>query len=257
MYNQMNNTKLHNLPKDEIMSKLDISKPGEHKKFEDFVNMAVHELKTPVTVLKAYLQIVTAQLNKENNQSHLKTLEKMDIQLDKLLHLILDLQDGVTANSDDIHCLMYDFYIDESIKLCFENAKATNPCCDIAFEIDDSNLLIKGDRDRIEQVINNLITNAIKYSGTKKCLKIKGYRREDSFIVSVLDNGMGIPLEKQKQVFQQFYRVESTASQQQPGLGLGLFICAEIIRKHAGEIGVKSEEGQGSEFWFSLPLKNS
>ena len=239
------------------MSKLDISKPGEHKKFEDFVNMAVHELKTPVTVLKAYLQIITAQLNKENNQSHLKTMEKMDMQLDKLLHLISDLQDGVNADSDEIHCLMYDFYIHESIKHCFENAKATNPGCEIELDIDDSNVLIKGDKDRIEQVINNLITNAIKYSGTQKRLKIKGSKSADKFVVSVLDNGMGIPLERQKQVFQQFYRVESTAAIKQPGLGLGLFICAEIIRKHNGEIGVQSEEGQGSEFWFSLPLKTS
>ena len=238
------------------MSKLDISKPEEHSKFEDFVNMAVHELKTPVTVLKAYLQIITAQLNKESNTTYLKTMEKMDIQLDKLLHLISDIQDGIIANSDDIHCLMNDFYINESIRLCYEGVKTTNPNWEIEMEVDDSELLVKGDRDRIEQVLNNLINNAIKYSGEQKYLKIKGSREGDRFIVSVFDNGLGIPLENQTKIFQQFYRVESIASKKQPGLGLGLFICSEIIRKHGGCIGVKSKEGKGSEFWFSLPLKN-
>jgi len=181
----------------------------------------------------------------------------MDIQLDKLLHLISDLQDGVTANSDDIHCLMNDFYINESIKLCADSAKATNPDATIICEIADSNPVINGDRDRIEQVLNNFITNAIKYSGNKKDLKIKCAKKDGELLISVTDNGIGIPAEKQDQIFQQFYRIDSPAAKQQPGLGLGLFICAEIVRRHNGTIGVNSKEGEGSEFWFSIPLKKS
>jgi signal transduction histidine kinase len=238
-----------------IMSKLNDTPSEDYKKFEDFVNMAVHELKTPVTVLKAYLQLIMAQLRRENQHNYIKTAEKMDVQLHKLLHLIDDLHDGVKANSDEIHCLMNDFNISESIRMCCENAKAMYPDFNIELEIEECDPIIRGDKDRIEQVLNNFINNAIKYSVDNKCIHVKCRRLDGQFVVTVFDHGIGIPEEKQDRVFQQFYRVESATERKRPGLGLGLFICAEIIKKHNGKIGVCSKEKEGSEFWFSVPVK--
>ncbi|MES2454849.1 MAG: HAMP domain-containing sensor histidine kinase [Bacteroidota bacterium] len=230
--------------------------PNERKTYEDFVNMAAHELKTPVTVLKAYLQMITMQLRKENQLGYIKTVEKMDLQLNKLLHLISDLQDGVQVNSEKLHCLMNDFDINESIKTCCDSAIATHPNCRIEYELDQSCPLLKGDHDRIEQVIHNFITNAVKYSGAELLVKIKSVKTENEVLVSVSDNGRGIPADQQSRIFEQFFRVKS-ASNQAGGMGLGLFICQEIIKKHEGRIGVNSTEGVGSEFWFSLPVKKT
>jgi len=226
----------------------------EGKRYEEFVNIAVHELKTPVSVLKAYLQMISRQLQLENQVSYMNIVEKMDLQLDKLLSLIADLQEGIHLNSEDFFCLMNDFDVNDSIKICCESTRAANPHCVLEYELDQGCPLIKGDHDRIEQVIHNLISNAIKYSGRDAKVVVKSLFAENNVVVSVLDNGPGIPADQQEKIFQQFYRVKGTANRAS-GLGLGLFICRDIINKHQGSIGVKSAEGTGSEFWFSLPVR--
>jgi signal transduction histidine kinase len=223
------------------MSKTEHSAQSEKEQYRDFVNMTVHELKTPVTVLKAYLQMMLTQLNKDQLPGYINTVEKMDVQLDKMLHLITDLQDGVNINTENIHCLMNNFSITEALKSCIDNLKTTNPDLTLETEIDQQELVINADRDRIEQVINNFITNALKYSGREKYLKIKSAVIDNRVKVSIIDKGAGIPADKQQHVFEQFFRVNSPLTQKQPGLGLGLFICAEILRKHNGEIGVNSK----------------
>ena len=222
--------------------------------YHDLVNMTAHELKTPVSVLKAYLQIITKQLYRDNQLSYMMTLEKMEVQLDKVLHLISDLQDGVSTDNDDVHCLMNEFDINESVLRCFDNAVATHPDVTILYETDPSQPLVTGDRDRIEQVIHNLITNGIKYAGKQQYLKISSRVVEGEVIIGVTDKGPGIAPDLQEKIFQRFYRIQSDSTTSQSGLGLGLFICAQIIHKHQGRIGVISSEGMGSEFWFSLPV---
>jgi signal transduction histidine kinase len=237
------------------MSKTQSTASSDPNLCQDFVNIAVHELKTPVSVMKAYLQLIMKQLHSENLTGYIATVEKMDLQLDKLLHLIADLQDGMHGDSNEIHCLMNDFSINDAIKGCYDNLKARYPQLTAVCNLAPDDPVVTGDRDRIEQVLNNLINNAVKYAGKENYLEMSAVVAGNHIVVSVVDKGPGIPEEKQEKIFQRFYRVKSPLTQQQSGLGLGLFICTQIIRKHHGQIGVNSEEGVGSEFWFSIPIR--
>ncbi len=227
----------------------------QKKEHEDFVHMAAHELKTPVTVLKAYIQLFQAKLSKDQRKEELVLAEKMDAQLDKLINLISDLLDAARISSGSLSCVMNDFRINSCIRDSAEAIKAANPNCKIECELDRMDPTIKGDRDRIDQVLVNLVGNAIKYSSNEKYVKIVSELDTDSVVIKVIDKGIGIPLERQKYVFERFYRANDPATGTLPGLGLGLFISAEIIKKHHGTIGLESEEGKGSVFWFSLPVE--
>lgn len=237
-----------------MINSLDHSGALQLKKFEDFINLTTHELKTPLTLLKAYLQMVTLQLRRDDQQDYLKNVEKMDVQLNKLLHLISDLQDGFKANAEEMHCLMNEVAVNDFLTLCATDAEAAHPEFYIEMQLDKSHPYIKADKERIEQVVHNLINNAIKYSDEIKYIKICSKVSGRKVIVSITDKGIGIPAEQQTNIFDQFYRVRDLQGEQPAGQGLGLFICSEIIRKHCGQIWVSSEEGVGSTLYFSLPL---
>jgi len=145
-----------------------------------------------------------------------------------------------------------------NVKNLIENA------CDIIDQIhEDSKITILGNDDeleiyadevRIEQVLINYLTNALKYSPNNKHITVQRENTENELTIRVKDNGIGIPLEKQNRIFGKFYRVEESSLKFQ-GLGMGLYICAEIIKKHQGKFGVTSSYGKGSEFYFSIPIK--
>jgi signal transduction histidine kinase len=113
--------------------------------------------------------------------------------------------------------------------------------------------MVNGDKSRIGQVIINLVTNAIKYSPDSDCVDIICAAENGKVLVSITDYGIGIPKEKQSKIFDRFYRVDTLPKEIFKGLGLGLYITAEIIKRHNGAIGVESSEGSGSTFWFTLP----
>lgn len=247
----------HNKQADVISQTLQINSEllRLEKNQEDFVNMASHELKLPVTVLKAYIQMIGLKKGKPDFADNFVSItEKMDTQLDKLLNIIEDLQDATSVKSDSLTCLMSKFNLNESIRNCTEGALIAHPNATIEHELVQPDPIIEGDKDRIEQVIENFIGNGIKYSGSEKHLKICTIMQDDYVKVTISDHGFGIPAEKQPYVFERFYRAGTPQVKNLPGLGLGLFICKEIINKHHGKIGLDSEEGKGSEFWFCLPI---
>lgn len=225
------------------------------KRKDEFLSIASHELKTPLTSIKAYMQLL-ARTFKENtvNQDSKKYLERTQIQLEKLNNLIADLLDISKIESGNLQFNKKEFDFENLLKNSLDIIKQTNPEYNIV-KTNINTATIYGDDIRIEQVIINYLNNAIKYSPDSKNIKISTViNNNNELVFSVKDEGVGVPEAKQKDIFKKFYRVEENSHRFQ-GLGIGLYICSEIIRRHNGTVGVKSKPSKGSEFYFTLPVK--
>lgn len=222
-------------------------------KKDEFLSIASHELKTPIATLKTSLQLLQRMVSTKPELENTKALvDKATKQTHKLTSLINDLLDVTKIQAGKVELKKQSFnlleLLEESVDECdFEgNKHHINISC-------DPNITVFADRLRIDQVLCNLITNAIKYSPNNYDLSIVAETTLDKKVkVLVIDKGIGIPENQIKDVFDRFFRVEST-SQNFSGIGLGLFISSEIIKRHGGEIGVESKEGKGSVFWLTLP----
>ncbi|WP_449435790.1 hybrid sensor histidine kinase/response regulator [Pedobacter steynii] len=236
-----------------LLDEIEYRKQAERKK-DEFISIASHELKTPLTSVKGYMQLLGRSVEKGDIPTVKKHLEKAQIQLEKLHELIADLLDISKIESGKLKFNKKTFIIDELLDSVIDIIRQANP---------EFNIIIKGqkgievyaDEMRIEQVIINFLTNAIKYSPGTDEIHINVDLIGNKIYVGVRDFGIGIAADQQKSVFDKFYRVEETSIHFQ-GLGIGLFITAEIIKRHGGEVGVKSTFGEGSEFYFILPLNS-
>lgn len=220
---------------------------------DEFFSIASHELKTPVTSLKAYTQLLLMDAKGEENYQQKNMLERMDMQINKLTALINDLLD--TSKIENGH-LVYNkerFLLKNLIAEIIEDVTVTSLDHEIVFN-SNSNAEIFGDRDRIGQVVSNFLTNAIKYASECKKIIVSIKDEDHKVICSVKDFGKGIIADEQNKIFERFYRISGHNLNTFPGLGLGLFICKEIIEKHDGKIGLESEKGKGSTFYFELPV---
>ncbi|MBV9708144.1 MAG: PAS domain-containing protein, partial [Chloroflexi bacterium] len=220
---------------------------------EDFVGIASHELKTPVTSLKAYAQLLERRFRDVGDERASTMLKKMDTQLNKLTALITDLLDVTRIESGKLLLHVTSFDFDELVREIVEETQLTTTKHSIIQQL-DSAVILSADRDRIGQVLTNLLTNAIKYSPQADSVVVKTLCRDEALIVSVQDFGIGIAKQKQQHIFERFFRVEGETQFTYPGLGIGLYISAEFVRRHHGSIWVESEEGTGATFSFSLPI---
>lgn len=222
-------------------------------KRDEFFTVASHELKTPVTSLKAYTQLLLMDATTAGDEQNRAMLYKMDQQIAKLTSLINDLLDTSKLQSGSIMYHKEQFQLARLIHETIEKLRSSAPDHELIFN-DNTNAYVYADHERIEQVINNFLTNAIKYgSGNSNRIYI-GLKQTDSKIVcSVEDFGKGIAREEQDKIFERFYRICGKNMNTFPGLGLGLYISKEIIENQGGRIGVISEEGKGSVFYFELP----
>lgn len=223
-----------------------------HKK-DEFMSIASHELKTPITTLKGSLGILQRLTEKnESVDKFLPFVDKAGKQTDKLITLVNDLLDVTKIQAGKMAFNMSVFNMTEMVAECVEDTQLQTDTHYIVFE-DKKPLFIKGDKIRLEQVLGNFISNAIKYSPSSDKIIVKCFKDNDQLKVTVQDFGIGVPKDKQDFLFDRFYRVQKSSSHFS-GLGLGLYISAEIVKRHHGHIGVDSIEGDGSTFWFSLPL---
>jgi len=220
---------------------------------DDFVNMASHELKTPITSMKLYLDAVSTQLKPHNDPKLHKMMKAIKDQTEKLQALVSDLLDVSRLQTGKLTFTKEEFNLDKLMQETINGLKSSTKKQKIVYTR-NAPLTVIGDRFRIYQVLSNLITNAVKYSpeGTEILVKMK--KEGKRAVVSVQDHGIGIPKEQQKKIFERLYQVTDSKEKSFPGLGMGLYIAKAIVKKHKGDIWVESTEGKGSTFYFSLPL---
>jgi PAS domain S-box-containing protein len=232
---------------------LDITEREHLAKQKDaFIGVATHELKTPVTSVKAYTQILKKRFKNAGNNESVELLQKMDLQLNKLINLIGDLLDVTKIEAGKLSFSVEKFEIAELVQEITEELQRTTERHVITVK---SNIKrkINADRDRTGQVLTNFLTNAIKYSPNAQNIHVTIKENKEYITVCVQDFGVGIPQDKLSKVFERFYRVVGPKEDTYPGLGLGLYISSEIIKRQGGKIWVESEKGKGSTFCFSLP----
>ncbi|WP_374948999.1 ATP-binding protein [Mucilaginibacter sp.] len=218
---------------------------------DDFISIASHELKTPITSLKASLQLMDRIKDKPGQTMIPKLIMQSRKSIERVSYLVEDLLNVSRLQQTEIHLNKNTFILSQLV-----NAVA-NPISIIAKHqiaiTGQLELEVYADEHRIDQVLTNFLSNAVKYAPESDLITVDISSNADMVTVSVTDQGQGIPQEKLGHLFDRYYRVDPSGHQGS-GLGLGLYICSEIIKRHNGDIGVKSEEGLGSTFWFTLPL---
>lgn len=217
----------------------------------DFISMVSHDLRTPLTSIQMYLDLLSKGAYgtlTENGLDGLKNASNNSEQLVKLVSDLLDLEkieSGTLVLDIENHDL--DMLIQTAINTCAGVAAKYKISIDL---LDFSPIHVKADGDRLVQVLVNLMTNAAKFSPPGESILVKAEKKKDRVTISIFDHGPGVPEEKRERIFERF---EQVGINKRAGVGLGLAICKRIIECHGGSIGVKSNNPRGSIFWFSLP----
>lgn len=231
----------------------DIQQIKEQEQQKDFfISMASHELKTPITSIKGYVQLMQSTYGNNGDAFLKKSLEVVDKQVLTLTRLITDLLDVSKIKSGSLVLNKTAFEIADMIQEVVTQVQHINP--DYHISVSGVEAIIHADRERISQVLINLLTNAVKYSPNSKEIIVSHLIEGDQVVVAVRDTGIGINKADQEKIFERFYRVEGKDERTYPGFGIGLFISSEIIQRHQGKIGVTSQPGKGSVFSFQIPL---
>jgi PAS domain S-box-containing protein len=219
-------------------------------KKDEFISMASHELRTPLTSIKGYIQLLETKLKEKDTDAYTYVV-KTENSINRLQRLVEDLLDVSKIQSGRLQFDMSAFSLDEVVTESVEEMNYTVPSRRIVVE-GTTNAPVHGDRARIIQVLINLLNNAIKYSPDADEVQVQLMETGKDVTVMVRDFGIGIPREHHEKIFERFHRVPHNFDF--TGLGIGLYISSEIIRRHNGTIRVESEPGRGSSFYFSLPV---
>lgn len=223
---------------------------------DEFIALASHELKTPVTAIKGYAQVGLRWANEHRDEKLARALRTIDQQTDRMTRLLNELLDVSRIHGGDLALHKEHFDLAELVREIISSVEMTTPGFTFSLDAPTEACMVYADRQRIEQAIINLAQNAIKYSETQKRVEVTVRREGGEVIVAVRDFGVGIPADEQKFVFQRYFRASNVPSRRYSGLGLGLFITHGIIARHNGHTWLESTEGQGSIFYFSLPLSS-
>ena len=218
---------------------------------DDFIAMASHELKTPLTVLKVNLQLLEEIMQGEESANFILNSHK---QVDKLTGLISHLLDVSSIQDGNVKLNYENFDIKVLFKEVIKTMQPASNGQKIEMQKPNNKIIVCADRTRIEHVINNLLLNAIKYSKERKDILVKTSLKDNWLQVTVTDEGIGIPKKDLEKIFERFYRVPGIPSTYS-GTGIGLFICSKVVKWHGGKIWAESKLGKGSAFHFRIPAQ--
>lgn len=221
---------------------------------DDFIGIASHELKTPVTSIRSYVELLHEALVQAGDTENMDLTEKLEVQVGRLTDLMHTLLDTTRITGGQLVLQPETFSIDTLINERVEELEKTYPSR--RFIIHATPAPVTADKERITQVLLNFISNALKYSPETTEIIVRTEVAGNEVTVSVEDFGKGIPPESRYRVFDRFYRESENDVNTYPGLGLGLYIASQIIKQHKGKIGVTGKPGHGSVFSFTLPLPN-
>ncbi|MES2266778.1 MAG: PAS domain-containing sensor histidine kinase [Bacteroidota bacterium] len=219
---------------------------------EEFISVASHELKTPITSLKANLQLMSRLLNGEtlSKQKMIEMTRNAEKHVLKLSYLVDDLLSSTKLDQGHLSLNKTSFILAELVEDCCTHIRLEGK-----YNIDftgDPAFTLFADRHKLDQVLVNLVNNAVKYAAGSFEIRIDASQSDGLTRISVSDFGPGIAPENLVNLFDRYFRLDND-NHKNSGLGLGLYISAEIIRLHGGQIGVESELGKGTTFWFTIP----
>jgi len=227
-------------------------KQDEQRK-NDFISMVSHELKTPITSMSAYTQLLQTKSRNGTDEFTSITLDKIQKQIRKMSTMINSFLNVSRLESGKIHLIKTNFDLEELLKDVVDESRLTDSVYIINFECCDAKI-INADRDKIGAVISNLMSNAIKYSEKGKTINVQSEVIGNLAHVSIEDEGIGIEEQHLDKLFDRYYRINNNQTKTISGFGIGLYLSAEIVRRHQGEIWAESIYGKGSKFHFTIPL---
>ena len=226
---------------------------------DQFLSMASHELKTPITTIRGQAQIVLRRISKQSapssEQSVVQTaLQKIEEQTHRLSSLVDDLLELSSMRSGKISLRMKQCDLGAVCREAVEDQRLLMSRT-IELKIPTIPIILQADPDRLSQIVSNLVSNAIKYSPQVSPVTVTLTRQDATALIAVQDLGQGIPQDQQKLIFETFYRASNAQTSSKAGWGLGLAICKDIVERHRGRIWCDSQPGQGSTFFVELPLR--
>ncbi|TLX85170.1 MAG: PAS domain-containing sensor histidine kinase [Thaumarchaeota archaeon] len=231
------------------LKKIDTSK-------EEFTSMISHELKTPLTPIMGWCQALKSpKILGELSSKQLQALDAIETNAIKLKELVSDMLDAQKLDMKRMKFDNKDVDVTEMMNFLAQNLQSTMVPKHIEFvNSTTEKLTLKSDRSRLEQVLNNIILNAVDFTSAQTGkIEIRAESKDSAVLFMVKDNGIGIPKDKQSHLFTQFYQLDTSATRKHGGSGLGLSICKGIVEALGGEIWVESDTGKGSDFYFTIP----
>lgn len=220
---------------------------------DEFISTAAHELRTPITTIKGYAQLLDRWTPGGHEPREGRAFQILNRQSDRLTQLVQELLEVSRLQLGRLALRRQRFELGELVADVLERMQGVSAEHHLVLHQEGS-VFVDADPGRIDQVLMNLVDNAIKYSPGGGDIEVSVRVRDATAVVSIRDHGMGIPRERQGQLFERFYRAHAGLASDRGGMGVGLHLSEQIVQKHGGRIWFESEEGRGSTFSFSLVL---
>ncbi|MFI5274643.1 MAG: sensor histidine kinase, partial [Ktedonobacterales bacterium] len=237
-----------------VLNVRDITRSREAEELRStFVSVVSHELQTPIAIIKGYASTLRREDATWDTATLRGRLAAIEDEADRLNHLVSNILYASRIQAGGLTMERAELNLADVVRAAVRRFKARDPRLDVRVRLPAHCPSVLADRERIEEVVLNLLDNAVKYAPRGRRVRVSGQVTASEVVVRVADLGQGIPLREQERIFQRFQRVDNVAARRTQGAGLGLYICRAIVEAHGGHIWVHSELGQGSTFSFALP----